>query len=93
MPIEQHEGGSISITGQGIETYRLLALKHALSLFQRTGMRPNRYVKPLQLAQSVTGLRTRSYEKLYAKLDEMIAASRLLDQAGLPRQVMKPPEP
>lgn len=94
MPIETNEGGSISVTGQGIETYRLIALKHALSLFERTGMRPNRHIHPLKIAQATTGVKGRNYAKMYVVLDQMIAASRVLDSgdAGLPRQTVKPPE-
>lgn len=43
MPIEVHENGSISVTGQdGMEIYQRVTLYHALRLQARTGMKMSR---------------------------------------------------
>ena len=79
MPIEQLPGGGTFITGQGIRTYGLLQCKSALWMFIKTGMRPNRHVNPVKLAQQVTGVTGRRYVQMMEKLDAMIAESRLKD--------------
>ena len=43
MPIEVHENGSMSITGEdGISLFRLVTLYHALKLQAKTGMKMSR---------------------------------------------------
>jgi hypothetical protein len=59
MSITVHASGGVSVTGpESIEVYRLIVLKHALALYAKTGMRPNRRITPtamLQMASEVTG--------------------------------------
>jgi hypothetical protein len=43
MPVEVHENGSMSITGEdGIALYRLVLLYHALKLQANTGLKASR---------------------------------------------------
>jgi hypothetical protein len=85
MPIEK-VGDGFMVTGHGVRTYQLVSLKSALHLFEKTGMRPSRYVHPLKIAQKVTGIKSRNYGKLYAALDALIASSQSKD-TGQPQPV------
>ena len=59
MSITVHENGGISVTGpESIEVYRLIVLRQALTLYAKTGMRPNRHITAtdmLRMASEGTG--------------------------------------
>lgn len=62
MPVEKLEGGTLVITGDSINTYRLLALKHALKL-ETLGMK-RRGPSVLSIIKKEFGLKGKSGEVL-----------------------------
>lgn len=70
--IEVHETGGMSMTGEGIELYRLLTIKRGLK-FERMGMRLTRGPKMTTILRKQYGLKG-NRDKLEAQLDAMIEA-------------------
>lgn len=77
MPIEQHPGGSISITGQGIPLYRLMAMRSAVGL-EAKGIKMHR--------RSITAMAMREFKckrsEVMAKLDAAIETLGARVKAG-----------
>lgn len=61
--VEVSESGAITITGDSIELYRLIATRRALELYLRTGMKMNRMATPKVL----TGIISEYTGKTYAR--------------------------
>lgn len=55
MAIEVTESGSMMITGEHVEVYRLLAIQSMLALEINTGMKMSRGGSPMAVANSITG--------------------------------------
>lgn len=65
---------------KGVATYRAIVLKHALKLYAKTGMKPNRAYTPtamLRAAGQITGkvYRRGQYDLAIADLESWIAAN------------------
>ena len=68
--IEQFGNGGLALTGEGIELYRLLAIKRGLKA-EKMGMRLTRGPKMTTLLRRQYGLKG-NREKLESQLDQMI---------------------
>lgn len=72
---------SIMFSGpKGVETYTAIVLKSGLSLYEKTGMKPNRAWTPSAMiakARQITGakLKARDYAGAIAALDTWIKAN------------------
>lgn len=76
MPIEHTKTGATVITGpEGIELYRLIALRSALRL-EQNGMKVNRHVNARRLAKEATGLKTNNYATLIGAVELLIENQR-----------------
>jgi hypothetical protein len=71
MAIEMHtdsegnETGGMTITGDDINTYRVLAMKHALSIEIKTGMKMSRGVSVLKVVNQTFGTTFRTKKQAY----------------------------
>lgn len=85
MPIEVTESATV-ITGKGINTYRLVALKHAVNM-QSKGMKIRQLPNPRKTACLELGLPLRTpyadvIEALQAKADASNAADKAEGKEG-----------
>jgi len=72
--IEVTESGSIMATGeQGVNTYRLIALRSALSFEARTGMKMSRQ-SVMKAAKAECGSKKNTKAGVYADLDAYMVA-------------------
>lgn len=72
-PIESVGGGHM-ITGQSVQLYRLLALKHAMSLELKTGMKMSRGVNPFKIVKQEFGFKgnkQKIYDQLVAHIEQV----------------------
>lgn len=77
MAIEINNSGSIMITGEHIQVYRLLALRGALSL-EAKGLRMSRGMSALKAVKSLTGL-TGTRATMPAKYDAWLKANGIIE--------------
>lgn len=76
MPIEHFGDGGTVVSGpEGMELYRLIALKSALKLEQQ-GIKVHRRVNARKLAKTETGLKTNNYDVLIGAVEMLIANQR-----------------
>lgn len=61
MSIEQTKGGTV-ITGESVNVFAALAVKSALGLYIKTGMKANRAYTPKNMREFVTRLTGKPYK-------------------------------
>lgn len=69
MPIEQGRGG-VMITGNAINWYAALSLKHAIQLYQKTGIKIRRGMGPKALCEAVGTFTGARYARGAAGLEQ-----------------------
>jgi len=77
MPIEVNDSGSIIVTGESIQVYRMLALRSALGL-EAKGMRMSRGMSALAAVKSLTGL-TGTRSTMPAKYDAWLRKNGIIE--------------
>jgi len=77
MAIEVNNSGSIIVTGEHIQVYRLLALRSALGL-EAKGMRMSRGMSALAAVKSITGL-TGTRSTMPAKFDTWLRKNGIIE--------------
>jgi hypothetical protein len=70
MPIEVTAGGTM-VTGKGIGLYRLLAMRSALGLQLKTGMKLSRGLSAYSMAKREFGLKG-NIQRVYEQLDAIV---------------------
>lgn len=61
MSIETTQGGTV-VTGESVNVFAALAVKSALSLYIKTGMKANRAYTPKNMREFVTRLTGKTYK-------------------------------
>jgi hypothetical protein len=76
MSVEVSESGSIIVTGEHIQIYRLLALRSALKM-EAMGLRMSRGFSALKSVKSITGL-TGTRATMPAKYEAWLKANNII---------------
>ena len=72
--ITSHAGGITASGEQGVNTYRLVAMRSALSLEIKTGMKMSRGLSPMKVAKAECGSKKGTKEGVYADLNAYMVA-------------------
>ena len=86
MSIEQTQGGTV-ITGESVNIFAALAVKSAMGLYIKTGMKANRSYTPKNMREFVTRLTGKAYktselQKAHDDLAKVLEDAKAAREAG-----------
>ena len=81
MPIEVSENGTIMATGEGVEVMRILAVRRALMLEIKTGMKMSSRYSTMNVAKNICGSPKRTKAGVLKDLEAF------MDEVGIPYNV------
>jgi hypothetical protein len=75
MSIEVGKHGSVAFTGSSIEIFRLMALRQAMRLEVRTGIKATAKGNPFKICREEFGIKARKKELVLAEFEALLASN------------------